>query len=87
MPSELLMTVSNKVLVAAFQSLAIRCEQVSTFNGRPIADTQYGHGMEVLQRTKTEDNHDLSTKITTIIITNKYVTTPLAGRLLIIHSG
>ena len=40
MCSELLMVLPNKVLVAAFQSLAIRRERGSMFDGRPITDTQ-----------------------------------------------
>ena len=38
--SEVLMLLPNKVLVAALQSLAIRRERGSTFNNRPITDTQ-----------------------------------------------
>ena len=40
MSSKVLILLPNKVLVAAFQSLAIRRERGSTFNGRPIIDTQ-----------------------------------------------
>ena len=34
------MVLPNKVLVAAFQSLEIRSERGSMFDGRPITDTQ-----------------------------------------------
>ena len=40
MSSELLMVLPNKVLVAAFQSLAIRRERGSMFDGRPVTDIQ-----------------------------------------------
>ncbi len=40
MASELLMVLPNKVLVAAFQSLSIRRERRSLFNGKPITDVK-----------------------------------------------
>ena len=38
--SELLMTLSNKALMAGFQSLAVRRERGSLFDGKPITETQ-----------------------------------------------
>ena len=40
MSSEILMDLPNKVLKTAFQSLAIRRQRGSIFNGRPITDTK-----------------------------------------------
>ena len=40
MSREILMLLPNKVLVAVFQSLAIRRERGSKFDNAPITDTQ-----------------------------------------------